>query len=136
MSLIIWDEQYLLGIKEIDEQHKQLADCINQFHAAFVVDNNSMVFDEILNTLKKYIKTHFKYEQKLMKKFNYPETDEHIQEHESFKAKIIEIEKTYLATKSNPGADVLGFLIDWMLTHILEIDYRLTEYILNSSHSF
>ena len=85
---------------------------------------------EVFQELKAYIKNHFKYEEALFMRHNYPFSITHILEHNNF---IAQVEKAFNDTSVNKGNHYYGYLVDlisvWITNHILKEDRRYSPYI-------
>lgn len=68
--MISWETQYELGIKSIDDQHKELVNIINKMAALLIEAKQGVdIYDEVvavIGDLKKYTIYHFKYEENLL----------------------------------------------------------------------
>ena len=88
MSFIEWTDELSIGIKEIDEQHKNLIELANSLCKKIeLVDNHDMVqkaFDIFITQSK----IHYKEEEDLMTKHNYPRSGSHIGEHNELLQKV------------------------------------------------
>lgn len=70
ITMISWETQYELGIKSIDDQHKELVNIINKMAALLIEAKQGVdIYDEVvavIGDLKKYTIYHFKYEENLL----------------------------------------------------------------------
>lgn len=76
-----WDEKLNIGISDIDEQHK------NMFEAIYRLNIEDLGFGKktkILHDLKDYVIVHFATEEDYMRKFEYPDYENHKAWHENF----------------------------------------------------
>ncbi|MDY6820943.1 MAG: bacteriohemerythrin [Deferribacterota bacterium] len=123
MPIIIFEGSMAVNIKTIDEQHKKLVDSINKLSAAMKSGRGKDVLDDILIDLLAYAEYHFEKEEELFEKYNYPDSDKHIEEHRSFKEKVVKFNNEY-QEKKNLGItlEVLNFLADWLRNHIKKTD--------------
>lgn len=124
MQFIEWNEKFETGISEIDFQHRNLVNMINN-----LAQNGSEPPGEARNfsvriTLEQlidYTGYHFKEEEALMSQAHFDHIQEHHAAHEALKAKAVEFSK-----KLDQGQDVLndllGFLKEWLQKHILIVD--------------
>ncbi len=121
MSAVTWQNAYSLGIPEIDEQHKTLFELINELWDALV--KRSPVESQLLviEGLEHYTIAHFAAEETFMRVIKYPKFDAHKQTHDKFVQRIAE-EKTRLLAGNGLSLDVLYFLKDWLVNHILVDD--------------
>jgi len=66
MSHWKWEPSFSVGIDAIDNQHKQIIQYINELNVAFSY-NKMYIIEEVLESLTNYTKSHFTFEEKLMK---------------------------------------------------------------------
>lgn len=125
--LVTWDDRFALGMTEIDEQHRTLFEIMNKMWLAIVRNEKQDTMAEILHALELYTVQHFTEEEVFMRSFNYPNYDSHIQLHRNFTRKIAE-EKARVARGEKPSLDLLHFLRDWLLNHILVQDKLYADY--------
>lgn len=72
-----WDNAYSLGIKNIDEQHKQLFEIVSKIFSLQESRDVKENIRTILHELHDYIKVHFKDEEEFMKNIGYPDLEYH-----------------------------------------------------------
>lgn len=128
MALIEWKDEYSVKVDIVDIQHKRLFEILNQFYEDIIAIRGQDSIKKVVNDLSEYAVIHFKTEEDIMKKIDYPEYKMHKKEHETFVNKVIELQ-----TKLQNGAfvlsiEVLNFLKDWLINHILKVDKMYTEY--------
>lgn len=82
-----------LGIKLIDAQHKSLFVFIDKFISKLIDNASKSETLKIFIYLEKYSAKHFSDEENLMKESNYPEIEQHINEHKNFKNTVLNIKK-------------------------------------------
>ncbi len=126
--LINWDESYSVGSNIIDEQHKKLIELINKFFNLFSDGKANEAVPEILGELVNYTKYHFKTEEDLFKKFNYPLTDEHIEKHAKLIKKVNQWNEELKTNSANIHYDLIIFLKDWVIEHIKGDDKDYGQY--------
>ena len=119
-----WSDSYLLGISEIDDQHKKLIAIANEFYNVVVssADVYKAKMPAILAKLKDYTIYHFSHEEQFMQKFGYIGSAAHKTAHDGF---IKEVE--YHAGKisiedSSSAAKFYDFIVVWILNHIAKAD--------------
>lgn len=120
--MLNWDEQYSVGVKELDDQHKSMVDYINQIEKARTEGDDRTTVVKILNGLVLYTKDHFALEETYFKMFDYAKIDVHIQEHLSL---IEQVEKLvyHFEIGKPPGlTEMMDFLKTWLIDHILGAD--------------
>jgi len=121
--MIQWHEGLSLGVKAIDDDHKELLNIINTLSDAIKNGNTQEVIDKIFKDLQKYILEHFHREEALLKKCNYEDIKEHMAQHREFGKKIPELMAKLADAKNSASAqEVSYFLTDWLFNHIIEED--------------
>lgn len=129
MPLINWNETLSVGVEYIDNQHKRLVSIINRLNDAMLQDKGNKVMGEILDDLLDYTKTHFASEEKLMKKYGYPESADHFREHEKLTNEVIDFIEKYRLGNAMVTMPVLQFLKEWLNNHILETDKEFGKFL-------
>ena len=82
MSTIKWSDEYSVGVKQIDDQHKNLVDLINRLFDAMSLGKGKEVLGGVFDELKKYTIIHFQTEERLMVVYGYPDYEAHKKSHE------------------------------------------------------
>ena len=119
-----WKDDYSIGIKTIDEQHKKLIEIAGKLEDMLHTGESLDYYDyiiEAINELKEYTEYHFRYEEEKLKEFNYPELEEHRIQHLYF---VNRIGKLAMKDIDNDQLEVisetLDFLARWFFSHILK----------------
>ena len=131
MSLITWNDQFSVGVEEIDSQHKKLVQLINGLHAHILAGDAKHIMGTVLDRMIEYTAFHFETEEKLMKKYGYPASVAHTEEHKKLVATALELQRKF---KSGTGAitmETMAFLRDWLQHHIKESDKVLGKHLLS-----
>ncbi|MGE0089343.1 MAG: bacteriohemerythrin [Bacteroidales bacterium] len=117
-DFFVWNEEYSVHVKEIDDQHKVLIKLLNKLYNAFMKKEHSLIIGEIIQNLFDYASNHFQIEEKYFKRFNYRESVQHISEHQKFIEKINQFKIDF---EKNNGAltfTIINFLRNWLISHI------------------
>lgn len=128
-KLIEWSSKYHIGLKEIDDQHKVLVDIINRLYASFGSNNNKKEIKKNLKELVDYTVFHFGNEENYFKKFGYKDTPGHIEQHKKFVGKIEKFADEFEDGDSTVSLDIINFLKDWLINHILKNDIRYVPFL-------
>jgi len=134
-NFILWQDKYSVNISIIDEQHKILINMINGLYEDVILKKK---FKEVNNTVSKmvdYAATHFSTEEKFFIKFQYNDTINHLKEHKYFIEKVNEFMKKSTLENTSFSLEVLYFLQDWLINHILISDKKYTECFKNGGLS-
>lgn len=120
--------EYFTGIELIDEEHKQLFAYANEAYELlqdeFIPDKYDRIAD-ILQELRDYTKKHFSDEEAYMESINYKRIFTQKVQHQFFIDKLDGIDMDSIDAGENQDeaiADILSFLTDWLIHHILEVD--------------
>ena len=126
MQIFTWDIAYEVGDAEIDEQHRRLFDLANELLQA---DTKSAVTAAAIQ-LYQYVRVHFKHEEDLMRRTNFPGRGEHLAEHgrvlgemERF-AERLAAGRTFFAR-----AYIEDRVPDWFANHTRTLDYSLATFL-------
>jgi hemerythrin-like metal-binding protein len=121
--LVTWQDKYALGLDEIDEQHKMLFDIMNDIWDVIVHNTKARSIMDSLEELERYTIKHFTEEEIFMRDIEYPNFDAHIALHRIFTQHIAE-EKIKVQRGQTVSLELLHFLRDWLVNHILVEDKR------------
>ncbi len=123
-AFIAWSEEYSVKVPLMDEQHKKLIVLINELNSAVSAGNNKTAVEQTLQKLIDYAAVHFAEEEKLMQDAGYPDLNAHKPIHISFVDKVVSLQNAFLAGKAMVGSDIMIFLKDWLIQHIMGTDKK------------
>lgn len=129
MELIKWTDQYKLDIKEIDNQHYGLVIIINELFTLMSEGKAKDKLNDIFDHLTDYTRKHFSTEELVLYKYAYPDLEQHKGEHKKFIEKLEGFKNDFLNKKITISLEVLNFLKDWLLNHILISDKKYAEHV-------
>ena len=75
------EQTHRVGIRDIDEQHRTLIDCLSNVAQAVARHDGAPAVHRTLALLASFAQLHFVYEESLMRKYLYPHIDEHTDQH-------------------------------------------------------
>jgi hemerythrin len=120
-TVVEWSDIYELGLPEIDEQHKTLFAMINDLWQAVIARDSGDRIKSVLAQLEHYTIRHFTDEELLMRGIAYPNFASHRRAHLEFVNRIAQ-ERGKHAADEVVGLEILHFLNDWLVEHILTAD--------------
>ncbi len=120
-----WSNSLLVNFLEIDEDHKEWINTINDIEFKW---QNTDSKKELINHLLKYTNGHFSREESIMRKYNYPAIEDHMNIHESFRQKILALE--FNNNKMN-SIEIFNLLENWLIQHISHVDKITFSFINN-----
>ena len=118
---VVWNDFYTLELPEIDDQHKVLFGIINDLWHAVVSKEEVDAISDVLRRLEHYTIIHFTAEEALMRSMAYPRLDEHKRAHRLFIDQIGNARKKW-ADGQPIGLEILHFLNNWLVDHIMTVD--------------
>ena len=134
---LFWSENLAVGHPMIDAQHRTLFDRFAGLLAASDQGRGADHLQELFCYLDEYVTLHFREEEALMARNDYPEIGSHQTEHRIFCAKLSRL-KAELAT-NGPTVQVLihtnKALIYWLTEHIRDVDTKLTAFLQREENS-
>lgn len=126
MPLITWSNMLSVGVSEIDQQHQVLIGLINRLgDASDPKSGKSFDQQSALDDLVVYVKVHFHFEAGLMQKIDYVESTSHLHEHSDFVNTVKTMLQRRAQGESLQAQELLVFLRNWLVTHILSTDSKL-----------
>lgn len=125
MAVIRWGLDYYTGLPEVDRQHEELFVLINRLHDA--AHDRSAIVDQAFEDLRGYVREHFALEETLMAEANVEagHSAEHHGAHAGFVARIDRLWARHRSGDEAAAAELLQFLSDWLVQHILHTDRRM-----------
>jgi len=125
MPLMTWNEKMSVGVVALDNEHKTLLSMVNELYDAIQAGKANDVLSRVLEGLVAYTANHFRHEEDLFSRTNYPFAAQHKREHEDLARQVLEMQ-----AKVNGGAtgtlslEALNFLKSWLINHIQGSDRR------------
>ena len=117
-------EDCLIGIEQIDKEHRTLFTLINEAAELPAEARTARTVSQILARLTDYAATHFSHEEAYMSEHDDPELPLQKKEHKAFTEHVQSLVAQPL-TDQNASAilnEILPFLIRWLYRHILSSD--------------
>ncbi len=125
-TLFEWNDSFLIGIAELDHEHRVLIDDINKLHEELVGAEKKSAIKKCLGEIYVHMQAHFALEERVMKEHEYVFYDEHKREHEQFLESYAECMLQFLN-----GADIFArnpieeCLSQWIVDHIITSDKKM-----------
>ncbi len=129
--MLVWKDKYSVAVELIDEQHKHLFEIGNSAYELlrndFCVDKYDKIV-EIIEELRQYTKFHFKAEEEYMLKIGSKQYEVQKIEHDNFIKKINAVKLDNIDKDQKKYIeDLLAFVFNWILDHILQKDKLIKE---------
>jgi len=126
MSLIKWQDNFSVGICEIDTQHQKLIKMVNDFYDG-IKSGQKKALGNLLNALLEYAAFHFSTEEKYMDKFGYTLRATHKKEHERFTEKTMDAKRRFDDGRLVLSLEITQFLKEWIKDHMLNTDKKYSK---------
>ena len=117
-------QKYGVNISVCDKQHKGLIEILNNLHSNMKQGKGSEVIETTINKLIRYTKEHFKTEEDLFQKYDYPEKENHQNEHNEFIRKVSDFQSDFKSGQILISVNLLQFLKTWLFNHISVADKK------------
>lgn len=126
-------EDCLTGVKQIDDEHRELFRILNELHELLSNELLSDKYDHtraLLERLKDYTQCHFAHEEEYMESISHPELELQRRQHRAFTAKISEMDVILPGSDQQDFLnDLLQYLVTWLYRHIIGSDMMIGKLI-------
>lgn len=128
---LTWNASLETGIRQIDLQHQELIDMINELEAAFLDGHDDNALTRLLPRLTSYVVFHFGTEEGMIRKFASATAHaaHHLGEHAKFTDKIAAMKEMPGPDKHQSLGDLVEYLKSWLIEHIMKTDKELAKQI-------
>lgn len=123
-----WHADYETGNLQVDREHQELFEIVNDLHVAVVTKQDFDTMHEILNRIAIHTVEHFHTEETLMLSVNYPDYERHIQTHDRLVNKLSQLLKKFRDRDAIITTDITQFLTEWLTHHIKGEDQKMIQY--------
>jgi hemerythrin len=139
VTRFIWNDRFALGVDEMDDEHKVLIEKINRLAEIFEKQGmTASALSSPFSDLAEYTKQHFSHEEAYMASIHYPGLSGHKVIHRKLLTGIDEF-ATQLQNDQLDGDNLIAFLNDWLIRHILGIDMKYAAFakreVVNFDHA-
>lgn len=125
---IKWDTAYDTGLRQIDLQHRELVNLINDTDTAMREGASAATTEAILQQLRAYVLFHFATEERLLTQATVDPShaEAHRQAHAAFTAYVDRAFQLW-SQQDLHLADIVQFLENWLIGHIQGTDKDLAR---------
>ncbi|MDN3513210.1 MAG: bacteriohemerythrin [Candidatus Brocadia sp.] len=124
MEKILWGENFSVGVRVLDEQHKQIVTIVNTLIEMSDAKIGSEIISDTLTKMTQYAINHFSKEEEYMLKYEYPEYLMQKKRHSEFKKKTVDFCMETMAHKETAPTEIFAYLKSWWTNHILQEDMK------------
>jgi hemerythrin len=129
MAWFEWNDSFLTGIAEIDEQHRRLVALVDEFYSQMQTTSPQAGLVRLLRGVLEYTRTHFATEERWMREHSYPGLDALMAQHAHFVEKVQNITDRFIRGELVLSLEITGFLRDWLSQHILGTDKEMGRFL-------
>ncbi|MGE3759716.1 MAG: bacteriohemerythrin [Pseudobdellovibrionaceae bacterium] len=127
VNAFVWRDRYALGVPDMDGEHKILIEKINNLvsgiNEGLTLSNLKPYFADLAG----YTKEHFSDEEKFMASIAYPQLATHKVIHRNLLEKVSAFGARF-DDGSLDTSELVAFLNDWLIKHILGVDMQYASY--------
>ena len=124
-----WRDEYIIGVPEIDFQHRRVFETAGALHAAMLSGEGQETLTEAFARLVVYARTHFETEERIMQACGYPEYSFHKTKHDDLTERVEKLCRGVETGRVTLTAQLLGMLQDWLIQHIDEADRKIGTFL-------
>jgi len=130
---IAWSDEFLIGIAELDYEHRGLVDDINRLHRELLGQVDRGRIEDTLGMIHSRMQAHFALEERVMQANDYVHYAEHKAEHERLLDEYAEYMTTFEREPTlRDHASIESVLREWIIDHILAYDKKMSQMIASS----
>jgi len=125
---LVWSDDLVLGIEEIDAQHQEWIALVQAYERAVRDGGSAEEVRRALAAAVAYTESHFADEQRVMGEAGYPFLDDHIEQHQ------LAWERVHAFADGKAGEEALreslaDFLPQWLMLHINTADRQFARWL-------
>ena len=129
MSLIEWNDEFNLGIEEVDSEHRDLVALINALHEAMLAGTGRVDIVEGISEIYTLVSKHFQREEAFMRETRYLAYAEHKEDHEVLLDDLREIMEQVRSGGHYAETRLSDDLQYWFSEHFRTHDARLHQHV-------
>jgi len=129
MGMFTWNDGYLLGVPIIDSEHRKLFALADEVNESVIHGDNTRTQKELLTRFLNALVLHFEHEEGLMNHYQYPDIEDHADEHSTFSAQMMRLKRQLEAGAITLPLDSMQTVRHWFDRHIRRYDHLLVRHI-------
>jgi len=127
--LISWNDEFSVGIDEIDRQHRHMLSLINSIDETIQEGGTYEKFAPVLDELIDYTNGHFANEEKLLEANHCPDFERHQKSHVRLRGELTRWREKVKEAGAEEMNEHMLFLRIWFPGHILNVDKKDADYL-------
>lgn len=129
MPLVDWDDSLSVGYRPMDAEHMRLVELVNELHDNLLAGRSMTLIEAGFHRVARHAADHFRHEEKLMAESDYPDGHDHILAHRQLETQIADLITQIDAGEPVFTLELVEFLKNWLLNHILTMDKKLGAHL-------
>jgi len=127
-ELLIWRDEYLIGVEELDYEHKDMFGRLNELHEELQQYDNRDNIERCLGEIYSRYLSHFALEEHYMLNNDIPNYREHKKEHDEFLEDLMNRIDSFVASPDLDFGDELAELLQsWTVRHLTGSDREIIK---------
>ena len=136
MPFMAWNDRLVLGIEEIDGDHKKLVEMTNELYDGVQAGLGREALVGILERLVEHTRHHFAREEQLFEENDPPRAEEHKKGHYAMLAVVERAQADYVSSgAAAPSLEMMVVLKDWLYDHMLGSDQQDLPFLLKKGNT-
>lgn len=130
---LIWTPDLATGIRQIDLQHQELIEIINEFEAALEAGDDGRAMDDLLPRLAAYVAFHFATEEAMVPGVPGGASHKalHTAQHKDFSGRVMKLKAMSGHELRFEMLTMLDYLKQWLVDHIMKTDKQLASLVMS-----
>ena len=134
-KLFDFEEQFKLGIDEVDSEHIILVEMLNCTQELLNQNKRDEALGYFSETLSLYVHEHFSNEEAFMASFGFPSLDKHKVVHSNFRRSVDSLKPKIASGDDAAFRRALRDAYMWVVSHIGGVDKEYADYYLAQKNS-
>jgi len=129
VTLIEWRDEFKIGIEEVDFEHQELIELINELYSETKEADSYMSVIYFLGEIYAKISAHFALEEKIMSDLKYDQYEDHKEDHERLLDDIRDIMDEFADEPTLDEEKFADRLNNWFINHFSTKDARMHKFL-------
>lgn len=127
---IEWNESLILGIPEVDEEHRQFILLANDLIDAVRDQTPKQRIERLIGLVVLEVWSHFEHEERLLRQYGYAQAKDHGDMHTQLMSQIVRVMEEFYKTDSSPVWIDKALMIEQLLVdHLLHEDMKFRPFL-------
>ena len=125
MAPLEWKEDFSVGNRAVDHEHRELIDLVNRLDAVVSGGGDTEEVEAAFGDLYRAISSHFALEERFMREHGYDQLDQHKSDHERLLDELRDIMDDYREGDMDAALALMKRVEAWFVNHFRTHDARL-----------